>query len=191
MSALLADTQPHHPHVRAVRDARPPSSTWSTVSAPAWRQPPLAFDPVQVPVAAARPKPNGHSVHVVGDSWSTDRPSTLPDPRTWSASLALALAETLQGRRPIGQLSRWLDEEVLGHLSVTLRLRRTASGQPRPASGRPAVLRSVRLQFPCPEAVEVSAHVFSDGRSRALAFRLQGWGDRWLCTALELGPCPV
>ena len=191
MSALLADTQPHHPHVRAVRDARPPSSTWSTASAPAFRQPALAFDPVHVPVAASRPKPNGHSVHVVGNSWSADPPSALPDPRIWSASLALALAETLQGRRPIGQLSRWVDEQVLGHLTVTLRLRRSASGQPRPASGRPAVLRSVHLQFPCPEAVEVSAHVFSDGRSRALAFRLQGWGDRWLCTALELGPCPV
>jgi len=36
--------------------------------------------------------------------------------------------------------------------------------------------------------VEVAAHVQVDGRSSALAFRLQGWGDRWLCTALDLGP---
>ena len=26
------------------------------------------------------------------------------------------------------------------------------------------------------------------GRSTAFAFRLQAWYDRWLCTALELGP---
>ena len=129
MSALLADTQPHRPHVRAVRDGRPPSTTWSTADAPASHQPPLTFEPVHALAAVTRPRPDGHRVHVVGGLWSAGPPSGLPDPRSWSASLALALAETLQGRRPIGQLSRWVDEQVLGHLTVALRLRRSPGAE--------------------------------------------------------------
>jgi hypothetical protein len=34
---------------------------------------------------------------------------------------------------------------------------------------------------------EVSAHVVIGKRSAAMAFRLEALGDRWLCTALELG----
>ena len=51
----------------------------------------------------------------------------------------------------------------------------------------PTALRSIRIQHPDPEVAEVSAHLIIGKRSAAMAFRLEAWGDRWLCTALELG----
>lgn len=114
--------------------------------------------------------------------------SALPDPRSWCASLALALAEALQGRRPIGQLSRWVDERVLATVTVGLRQQRHSPGRPVEGLMPPARLRSVHLQFPRPGAVEASAHVQVAERSSAFAFRLERWYDRWLCTELELAP---
>jgi hypothetical protein len=106
-----------------------------------------------------------------------------------SASLALAVAEALQGRRPVGQLSRWVDERVLAALTVRLGLQVSRSGRSaRVAAQRPAVLRSVHLQFPRADVVEASAHVQLGCHSTALALRLEAWCGRWLCTALELGP---
>ena len=51
----------------------------------------------------------------------------------------------------------------------------------------PAAVRSVRVQHPDPAAAEVAAHMVIAKRSAAMAFRLEACGDRWLCTALELG----
>jgi hypothetical protein len=48
-------------------------------------------------------------------------------------------------------------------------------------------LRSIRVQHPDPEVAEVAAHLIIGKRSAAMAFRLEALGDRWLCTALELG----
>jgi hypothetical protein len=187
MSALLIDDQPLHPHVRAVVDGRPPGRTWSRTGVLRPDQPTLAFEPV-ASVGLGPPQPTGHDVHVVSRPWSADPSSVLPNARTWSASLALAFAETLQGRRPVGQLSRWVDDRVLATLTVSLRRRRPAPGRLDAAPVPPATLRSVHLQCPTSDAVEASAHVQMGGRSAALAFRLEAWYDRWLCTALELGP---
>jgi hypothetical protein len=75
-------------------------------------------------------------------------------------------------------------EEVLAAISMSQR-------RNLKVPGRVAVhtaLRSLRVQHPGPEVAEVSAHVSIGKRSAAMAFRLEALGDRWLCTALELGP---
>lgn len=188
MSAALVHEQPPRPHVRAVTDGRPPCRTWSPLEQRDHGQPMLLFDPVGG-VDLGPPTPCGHRVQVVSQPWASDASTALPDARNWSASLALALAETLQGQRPVGQLSRWVDERVLATLTVALRSRRSPYGRTRTAvAQRPALLRSIHLQFPRADVVEVSAHVHLAGRSTALALRLEAWYDRWLCTALELGP---
>jgi hypothetical protein len=74
-------------------------------------------------------------------------------------------------------------EEVLAAISICQR--RSLSRHGRPAV--PTALRSVHVQHPDPEVAEVSAHVAIGKRSTAMAFRLEALGDRWLCTALELG----
>ena len=186
MSARLVHQQHPHPHVHALRDGRPPAHTWSREDRDRPDQPPLLFGPD--PAEQRPPRPVGHRVHLVRQPWAAAPTSALPDVRTWSASLALAVAEALQGRRPVGQLSRWVDEKVLATVNVSLRTRRTGSTRPPESPSRPAVLRSVHVQCPHPRAVEVSAHVLVAGRSRALALRLEAWYDRWLCTALELDP---
>jgi hypothetical protein len=154
--------------VRPHRDNRPPSAGRpQSARAPATPdlQPPLGLEPV--PSRAGRtaaPGPAGH----------------LPDAAAWSAILACALYETIHGRRPPGQLSRWVDERVLASV---VRRRRASRGGNLPQRG--AAVHSVRLQFPHPEVAEVSAHVSLGARSAALAFRLEGWSGRWLCVALE------
>ena len=211
MSAVLVDQQATVPRVRPLSDSRPPGQTWAPARLELSRQPALSFEaappydaePLRSGVRAGSdrpalaepgpPRPYGHRIHVVPPV--TGPPSALrPDPGGWGASLAMAFAETLQGRRPLGQLSRWVDEHVLATLTVHARVRsaaqrRAGSGnRQRVAVSGPAVLRSVRLQFPRAEAVELSAHLHVNGRSVAFAFRLEGCGERWLCTALELGP---
>jgi hypothetical protein len=43
------------------------------------------------------------------------------------------------------------------------------------------------VQYPRPDAAEVGAHLVLNGRSYALALRLEIWGEHWLCTAVEFG----
>lgn len=187
MSTVVIDPATE-PRVRIVADARPPGLTWA--AAPPARlgrdQPALLFEP-DSRLAVGPPRPGRHGVRVVTVPSAEAPPAGLPDPASWSASLALAVAEALQGQRPVGQLSRWVDERVLATVTVAVRQRR-----PRlPSRGErvtPARLHSVHAQQPLPSVVEASAHVQLGGRASAFAFRLDAWYDRWLCTALELGP---
>jgi hypothetical protein len=43
------------------------------------------------------------------------------------------------------------------------------------------------VQHPTPEAAEVAAHVLVGARHLAVAIRLEAFGERWLCVALQLG----
>jgi hypothetical protein len=106
----------------------------------------------------------------------------VADARQWSATLAVAIFETLYGRRPAGQLTRWVDDRVQAVIAFHRR-RSSAVTQ-----SRPAILRSIRVQYPRPDAVEVTAHLGLAGRSHALALRLEVWGGHWLCTAVEFAP---
>jgi hypothetical protein len=115
--------------------------------------------------------------------WAARPRPGLPDAREWSTALALAVIQTLLGQRPVAQLNRWVAEEVL--VAIGFHQRRSLSLQGRIVV--PTALRSVRVQHPGPEVAEVSAHLIIGKRSAAMAFRLEALGDRWLCTALELG----
>jgi hypothetical protein len=132
MAVALVEPSLAHPHVRAVRDGRPPGSTWSSSPRPPSTQPPLSFDPLPGADPAQssgpwdRPHPVGHRVLAVASPGSAVPSPSMPDPRAWAPSLALALAETLSGRRPVGQLSRWVDERVQSTLSRALHARRPA-----------------------------------------------------------------
>jgi hypothetical protein len=106
----------------------------------------------------------------------------LPDARAWSLALAVSVLEVLSGRRPSGQLSRWLDEPVFAALAARLPRRRPGAGSPAPT------LRSVRVQHPGPGVVEVTVHARLGERPVPVALRLEARPGRWLCTALELGP---
>ncbi|HEY5822195.1 MAG TPA: Rv3235 family protein [Propionibacteriaceae bacterium] len=178
--------------VRPLAESRPPCLTW----APAWAPTTFGDDaqpPLDLTAASAEdghpPRPWSSDVEatVVRSRWCARPSPELPDARAWSTSLALALVETLHAQRPIAQLNRWVGDQVLSAIYVHQRRRRADPGRPT----SPPRLRSVRIQHPHPEVAEVSAHVMVLGKSMALAFRLEGMGDRWLCTELELGPRPA
>jgi hypothetical protein len=164
-------------------ESRPPSLSWSRPSPQQSNQPPLDFADHEPDHLIALPNDRGVRVSVVKARWAARQRAGLPDAREWSTALALAVIQALLAQRPAAQLNRWVAEDVLASISMYQRRSLRVNGR----SAIPAALRSVRIQHPDPEVAEVSAHVAVGKRSVAMAFRLEALGDRWLCTALELG----
>jgi len=106
--------------------------------------------------------------------------------KTWSARFAQAVVESIGGDRPVAQLVRWTSRRVYADLERRVQLVRLARPAGRTRTIRPQV-KSVHVFQPQPGCAEVSVHVRHGERSRALAARLEHRGDRWVCTALELG----
>jgi hypothetical protein len=165
--------------VRPATDSRPPARTW---------QPEVERSPELQPMLELELEETASGVrsHLAGAEWMATPPPELPDPETWCVSLARLLIETLQGLRPIGQLNRWVDDQVLTAITVYQRQHASRPTSRRPT--RPAVLQSVHVQFPAPLSVEAAAHLRLGRRSIAIAFRLEEFYGRWLCTAVEIGP---
>jgi hypothetical protein len=166
-------------------ESRPPSLTWARPLPQPSNQPRLdlidhEFDHADDTAANHR----GVRVSTVKARWAARPRPGLPDAEEWSAKLALAIIQALTGQRPAAQLNRWMVEEVLAAISMSQRRNLKVPGR----IALHTALRSVRVQHAGPEVAEVSAHVAIGRRSAAMAFRLEALGDRWLCTALELGP---
>jgi hypothetical protein len=165
-------------------ESRPPSLTWARPSPPQCNQPQLDLtdqEPLYAEAAAA--KDRGVRMSAVKARWAARPRPGLPDAQEWSAKLALAIIQALTGQRPAAQLNRWVVEEVLAAISIYQRRRLRVNGR----IAESIALRSIRIQHPDPEVAEVAAHLIIGKRSAAMAFRLEALGDRWLCTALELG----
>jgi hypothetical protein len=165
-------------------ESRPPSLTWARPSPEQSNQPPLdlidhEFDHADDTAANHR----GVRVSTVKARWAARPRPGLPDAQEWSTTLALAVIQALVGQRPVSQLNRWVVDEVL--VAISMYQRRSLALHGRIAI--PTAVRSVRVQHPDPEVAEVAAHVAMARRSAAMALRLEALGDRWLCTALELG----
>jgi hypothetical protein len=177
-------TPPRTPYVHWLIESRPASLTWSRPAPPQSNQPPLdLLDHEGESAEAAAPHDRDVRLSTVGARWAARPRPGLPDAQAWSARLALAVIQTLLGQRPVAQLNRWMVEEVLAAISLSQRRNLKMRGR----MTVPTALRSVRVQHPRAEIAEVSAHVAVGKRSVAMAFRLEALGDRWLCTALELG----
>ena len=165
-------------------ESRPPSLTWARPSPQQSNQPPLdlidhEFDQADDTAANHR----GVRVSTVNARGAARPRPGLPDAQEWSTTLALAVIQALVGRRSVAQLNRWVVDEVL--VAIGIYQRRSLALHGRIAI--PTAVRSVRVQHPDPEVAEVAVHVAIGKRSAAMAFRLEALGDRWLCTALELG----
>ena len=177
-------TSPRTPSVQWLIESRPPGLTWSRPSPSQPNQPPLDLTNHEPDVAeVAAPNDRGVRVSMVKARWAPKQRPGLPDAGEWSTSLALALTQSLLGQRSAAQLNRWVVDEVL--VAIGMYQRRSLALHGRIAI--PAAVRSVRVQHPDPEVAEVAVHVAIGKRSAAMAFRLEALGDRWLCTALELG----
>lgn len=190
------DPAPAPARLRVLRvvDSRPPAQSWD---GQVLRTPPVQPS-LLTPEVESGPmvRPDQSIALRPEHAWTATPAAHLPDAATWSRQMARLLVETIHGQRSVGQLTRWVDERVLASVIVLLRTRAARLLRSVPGSGpsrstvarRPPVLQSVRVQCPSPEVLEVSVHVRVGYRSEAIAFRLEGWYDRWLCTALEIGP---
>ena len=177
--------------VRNLPRSTPPSIRWPSDREPrsdvgplpAAVQPPLPWhDGRSAPMPGGREHRDLHGVRTIsfGESWAEPGRPDLPDPVRWSRRLAAVLLEALHRRRPLSQLTRWLDEPTLTLLSAQVR-RRPWRGQSH--------LAAVHLHRVNPATVETSVALrTADGRGTALAFRLEAVGGRWLCTALVIPP---
>jgi hypothetical protein len=171
------------PSVQWLIESRPPSLTWSRPVPPGPNQPALDLVDHEPDYPEAAASNRGVRVSTVKARWVARPRPGLPNAEVWSATLALAIIQALLGQRPVAQLNRWVADEVLAAISMSRRRIMRAHGQ----MAVPSALRSVRVQHPSREVAEVAAHVVIGKRSAAMAFRLEALGDRWLCTALELG----
>jgi Family of unknown function (DUF6459) len=171
--------------VRWLIESRPPSLTWLRPAQPQRNQPPLDLAGPQ-PAHAETTTPNGRGVRVstVRARWAARPRPDLPNVEEWSTTLAIGIIQALLGQRPVAQLNRWITEDVLAAISIYQRRNLREHGR----TAVPISVRSVRVQHPNPPVAEVAAHMVIGKRSAAMAFRLEALGDRWLCTALELGP---
>lgn len=126
--------------------------------------------------ARAAPRPQ---LRLVPEHEHADhRPAALPDPRRWTAKLAQAAIESLAGRRPLQQLTRWTDEAVYRAL-----VRRAAS-RATTSLIRPQV-RSIRICEVNDTVAEASIVLQYGPRASAVAVRLEAADGRWLCTAFD------
>ena len=114
-----------------------------------------------------------------------------PDPRPVAGELAQAVVEVLAGDRPLIQLLTRFDDHTYGQLAARTpdpathpTLRSTRAGI-HPWQ-RPKV-RTVHVSRPADGVAEVTARVQTNGRSRAVALRLEEWQGRWRCSALDVG----
>lgn len=182
---MTVTLSPAAPGVRALIESRPPAASWSTYTTYAVPadQPLLDLRDLERADPAQPHEPSLRAT-VVRARWTVPPRPGLPEATTWSTSLVLAVLQVLLAQRPIAQLNRWLDDEVLGAVAVRQRRRRIDGAR----GAIPVRLRSLRVQHPHPEVAEVSAHAVVGTASTPVALRLEALGDRWLCTALELDP---
>ena len=103
-----------------------------------------------------------------------------PELRQLATAVVTAIVEVLAGRRPVTQLEAWVEPEPLALLE---HLRRAGA-----AVG--VRLRSVRIQQPSRNALEVAAHLRHAGASRAAAFRFTRLNGRWAVCRIELSLRP-
>ncbi|HZA72397.1 MAG TPA: Rv3235 family protein [Propionibacteriaceae bacterium] len=171
--------------VRPLVESRPPAVSWRP--APLLSVPPdqPALDLTEAAaVDLAPPREPGVRAAVLRARWTVRPRPGLPDAGQWSGSLVVAVIQALLAQRPIGQLNRWLADDVLCVVSRQQRQHRSAPSR----TVIPVGLCSVRVQHPHEEVAEVAARVAVGGSTIAVALRLEALGDRWLCTALEVDP---
>lgn len=153
----------------------PATATWS--QAPASRPPAV---PLLEPAWFAGDAQPALPWTVVPEVVVPAQDAVDPELRQLAAGLIAALVEVLSGQRSAEQLERWVEPELL---SLVEHLQRARSGDG-------LKLRSVRVQAPHSQAVEVSAHLRQGAASRAAALRISWRRGQWVATHLAIALRP-
>ncbi len=124
---------------------------------------------------------------VTAEAWAAGATAS-PEAGAWARRLSVAVVQCLLGLRHGSQLRHWVEAEV-EDLVAARRISWMATTR-RDLRAREVAVRSVHAQQVDGTEAEVAVHLLVGGRSLALAMRLRQSGDRWLCTALAVGPDP-
>jgi hypothetical protein len=105
---------------------------------------------------------------------------TEAEARGLAGTMARAVLEALEGRRPVQQLATILSERAVATVQT---MRRGGLRWPI----RRATVGTVRVFLPCRDAVEACVTFHCDQRTRVLVLRIDRERRRWLGTAVRIG----
>jgi hypothetical protein len=105
---------------------------------------------------------------------------TEAEARGLAGAMARAVLETLEGRRPVQQLTTMLNGRAVAAVQTLCR-----GGLRWPVRG--AAVGSVRVFLPRRDAVEACVTFRCDQRTRVLALRIDRQRRRWVGTAVRIG----
>lgn len=100
------------------------------------------------------------------------------NPEPWSKLLACAIIDSVEGRRDVRTLSRWIARDLFPKLT-------SCCAELEERHPKPARAHSARSWQPSPGVAEVAVTLWDRDRLRAVAMRLERPRNRWLVTALE------
>ncbi|MDQ1725946.1 MAG: hypothetical protein QOG52_2974 [Frankiaceae bacterium] len=110
--------------------------------------------------------------------------AVLPEVSAWSHRFVQVLLETVEGRRGVTQVAKFVSPALGADIERKSSIRaRMAAAR---TAGQPVVVRSVRVCELEDGIAEVSAVVRRGARTLAVALRLEGIDGRWMCTALQM-----
>lgn len=131
--------------------------------------------------SAAGPALVGGLVRSTAPDAAPLRPA-LPQPRP-TDHFADLLLSVLSGQRPVHSMLRHTAGRAYDELAWL-----AEHGPLRTTHGTRPVVRDIGYFVPRPGAIEAFARIGAGDQLRAMAFRLEhGPGNRWRCTAVELG----
>lgn len=101
-------------------------------------------------------------------------------------NLAVCAVEALDGIRPIEQFSAWITHEVAVALTLRRQLRQERHASYRDRRRRVPAPGAVKLSQPAAGVIEAAIVITSEGRSFAVAMRLEWQRGRWRATHLTV-----
>ncbi|EPD30803.1 Rv3235 family protein [Gleimia europaea] len=141
-----------------------------------------------------KPAPVGRHWAIIDSSWDysktqadievVGRAEQLPDARSWSRALALAIVETLSGQKYPSALERFVSPDLYEAIERKVALAARLDG---PAGRSPRTKALSSRVCLVNESIAETTHVVVKGETtRAVAIRLEARRRQWVATALEI-----
>lgn len=144
-----------------------------------WPQPTLEFHPSPAPLIQESHLyliPSTFGEDLEPDEYPIPTPTDqLPEIHQWSSAFLISLIEVWAGKRQPAQLISRCHQVIYCDL-----LRKAGKFKEMPK------IKSIHLQEPLNGLCEMVATIRFGNRLRALAIRIEGVNQRWICTAMEL-----
>ncbi|MDK8350834.1 Rv3235 family protein [Gleimia europaea] len=191
MSTALATLEPVYKPVklRTVKGGKSPAKQLSDIQIKRAPNPVRALNGI-----LPKPAPTGRHWAMIDASWDYSKPEVetdtigkaaqLPDARTWSRALALAIVETLSGQKYPSALERFVTPDLYDAIERKVALSTRLDGPAERSPRTKALSSRVCLVN---ESIAETTHVVVKGETtRAVAIRLEARRRQWVATALEI-----